>query len=363
MKLSLWVADHVAGCAYSFTSCPPLGAEHLGHGFMQHSALVGITELRHNFFCRAALRNAVGMTLSSGIVLVLYLDGAMVGAFIGPPHLGNQRGENVMKNVKTVVLVLLMAVVLVLPLIVHAGDDDNNNGDSTDCSALPSHSELQTALNNVVDAGGNAGLANEMWGTTVNRDGIVCTVVFTGDDRGDQWPGSRVISAQKANTANAFSLPGNAGFGGALSSGNLYGTVLEQGSLLGLQFSNPVDPRRAYRGNAKKFGMPNDPMTGKRIGGVNIFGGGLALYDNDGNLVGGLGVSGDASCTDHVIAWKVRDALELDNVPGGVSTTDDDNLIVSEPVVRNTFQHPDCGGGVAAIIAALPMNFPIGPNP
>ena len=41
----------------------------------------------------------------------------------------------------------------------------------------------------------------------VNRDGVVCAVAFTGDDRGDQWPGSRVISAQKANTANAFSLP------------------------------------------------------------------------------------------------------------------------------------------------------------
>ena len=82
-----------------------------------------------------------------------------------------------------------------------------------------------------------------------------------------------MISAQKAYTANAFSLPSDAGFGGALSSGNLYGTVLEQGSLLGLQFSNPVDPRRAYSGNAKRFGKPNDPMRGKRVGGVNVFGG------------------------------------------------------------------------------------------
>jgi hypothetical protein len=41
----------------------------------------------------------------------------------------------------------------------------------------------------------------QMWGTVVNRDGIVCAVAFTGGSRGDQWPGSRVISAQKANTA------------------------------------------------------------------------------------------------------------------------------------------------------------------
>ena len=87
-----------------------------------------------------------------------------------------------------------------------------------------------------------------------------------------------MISAQKANTANAFSLPGDAGFGGALSSGNLYGTVLEQGSLFGLQFSNPVDPTVAYVGPAKRFGAPDDPMTGKAVGGINVFGGGVALY-------------------------------------------------------------------------------------
>jgi uncharacterized protein GlcG (DUF336 family) len=225
---------------------------------------------------------------------------------------------------------------------------------------LPSHADLEAALDAVVDVGGNAGLANEMWGTVVNRDGVVCAVVFSGNDRGDQWPGSRVISAQKAYTANAFSLPSDAGFGGALSSGNLYGTVLEQGSLLGLQFSNPVDPEKAYAGNAKKFGQRNDPMTGKRVGGVNVFGGGLALYDEDGHLVGGIGVSGDTSCTDHVIAWKTRDSLELDNVPGGVSATMDDNLNIATPVTAGTFEHPDCGGGVADIIADLPTSFPIG---
>ena len=36
-----------------------------------------------------------------------------------------------------------------------------------------------------------------------------------------------------------------------------------------------------------------------RIGGVNVFSGGLALYDAKGVLIGGLGVSGDSSCADH----------------------------------------------------------------
>ena len=128
---------------------------------------------------------------------------------------------------------------------------------------------------------------------------MVCLVTFSGADRGSQWPGSRVISAQKANTANAFSLTGF-----ALPTANLYSAVQPGGSLFGLQESNPVDTGVAYGGNATNYGQPNDPMVGQKIGGVNVFGGGLALYDPTGALVGAIGVSGDTSCTDHVIALE-----------------------------------------------------------
>jgi len=230
------------------------------------------------------------------------------------------------------------------------------------CKDLPGHSEVKEALEAIVDTSPdltNAGLGNEMWASIVNRDGIVCVVAFSGDDRNDQWPGSRVISAQKANTANAFSLEAQNGFGGALSSGNLYGTVLEQGSLYGLQFSNPVDTAIAYGGpdhdggSASKYGQPNDPMVGEFIGGVNVFGGGLALYDGAGKLLGGLGVSGDTSCTDHVVAWRIREFLDLGNVPGGVGPNGTDNLNIVPEVTPGNFEHPDCGGGVADIIAGL----------
>jgi len=82
----------------------------------------------------------------------------------------------------------------------------------------------------------NGGFNLDMWATVVNRDGIVCGVAFTGSNRGSQWPGSRVISAQKANTTNSFSLPGL-----ALSTANLYAAVQPGGTLYGLQHSNPVD--------------------------------------------------------------------------------------------------------------------------
>src|SRR5688500_17188220 len=64
----------------------------------------------------------------------------------------------------------------------------------TDCDGLPNHAQLKAALTAVVD-GQNAGLSNEMWASIVDRDGHVCAVAFSGEDFGDQWPGSRVISA------------------------------------------------------------------------------------------------------------------------------------------------------------------------
>ncbi len=237
------------------------------------------------------------------------------------------------------------------------------------CDRLPDFDEIEDALEDVVAADSN-GLNNEMWATVVDRDGNVCAVVRSGGDRDDQWPGSRVISAQKANTANAFSLPAGSGVGIALSTANLYAPTQPGGSLFGLQFSNPVDTKVAYGGKAKRYGKENDPMVGKRIGGVNVFGGGLALYDDDGTLRGAIGVSGDTSCRDHIVAWKVRDALELDFVPAGVSATGDDNMIqdfslqpatgIAVPFSAGGFGHPSCGFGEEPAIEDLPFSFPIG---
>src|SRR5213078_4273964 len=172
---------------------------------------------------------------------------------------------------------------------------------AADCADLPSYADLKAALI-AAQKQKNGGLGFNMWATVVNRDGYVCAVAFTGTARGDQWPGSRVISAQKANTANAFSVPGF-----ALSTANLYAATQNGGTLFGLQFSNPVDTTVSYAGAAAEYGQADDPLVGKQIGGVNVFGGGLALYKQTSKkLVGGLGVSGDTSCTDHIIAWKVR---------------------------------------------------------
>lgn len=217
------------------------------------------------------------------------------------------------------------------------------------CSELPNHELLQKTLVEV-SASGNGGLftPNAMWATLVARDGTVCAVARNGD----AWPGSRVISAQKANTANAFS-----NIHLSLSTANLFSAVQPGGSLFGLQHSNPVAANDAYAGNSHQWGTSKDALVGKRIGGVNVFGGGLALY-RAGNkaVIGAIGVSGDTSCTDHIIAWRIRSALRLDFVPGGVSPASDDNVIHDigdNGKSAGGFGHPVCAPKATELAKAL----------
>ena len=105
-------------------------------------------------------------------------------------------------------------------------------------------------------------------------------------------------------------------------------------------------------------------MVGKAIGGIIVFGGGLALYAQDGKLVGGIGLSGDTSCTDHVIAWKMRHQLSLDTVPMGPSPDHNDNMILDyqNGSSASGFGHPSCKGGTQSdyIIRNLSKDFPTG---
>jgi len=246
---------------------------------------------------------------------------------------------------------------------------DNQAGTVNDCSAVPTHAQLTSALQVALDSNGtgqtNGGLNFDMWGSVVNRFGVVCAVTAAhqplagagapGDP--DPWSASRVISAQKANTANSLSTDGL-----ALSTANLHTAVQDGNPLFGLQHSNPVDTRVAYLGDPKTYGTPNDSMAGLKIGGVNVFGGGLALYSAGGELVGAIGVSGDTSCADHNIAWRTREALStavgVDVVNGAAvvglgdvafTTVTSDNIDFS----GGGWSHPDCGNGEAAIAAGF----------
>lgn len=172
-----------------------------------------------------------------------------------------------------------------------------------------SYAKLNQAVGGATAINDDSGYPLKFWVTFVDETGKVCAVTtngVAGEKAGNaQWLGSRVISAQKANTANAFSLDNY-----TISTANLYTPVQPGGSLYGLQHSNPVDASRAYGGSPFQNGTFSDFLKNKRIGGVNVFGGGLALY-KDGKKIGAIGVSGDTSCADHIFAWNVRDALEM----------------------------------------------------
>ena len=270
----------------------------------------------------------------------------------------------------------LAFAIALMPLSAFANDND--------CKDLPSHGALKVALDSAV-AAETSGLNFHMWATIVNRDGVVCAIAFSGGDRGAQWPGSRVISAQKANTANAFNLDrtsassgSGAAAGLALATANLYSAVQPGGSLFGLQHSNPVSTADAYKGPSENYGQANDPLVGEKVGGVNVFGGGLGLYAIGAALVGGVGVSGDTSCADHNIAWRVRHLLNLDRmapsgptpgVPGPASlfagdATHPDNIIfdIAPNPAGGTgnsasgFGHPTClnTSGSATLPAVRP---------
>lgn len=260
----------------------------------------------------------------------------------------------------------LAALVFTLPALADDGG----------CAALPGWGRLQSALAAAVGASGNGGLGFNMWGTIVANDGTVCAVAFSGSNYTGQWLGSRAISAQKANTANDFSLSKGAppqfslfANGLALSTANLYSAVQPGGSLYGLQQSNPVDPDLAYQGNASLYGTPYDPLVGQRVGGVNVFGGGLALYKAGGIKIGAVGVSGDQSCTDHFVAWHVRHDLNLDHlasigvVPGADAQHPDNIIFDIAPnpnggtgISASGFGHPTCvnTGNPASLPAVSP---------
>ena len=129
----------------------------------------------------------------------------------------------------------------------------------------------------------------------------------------------------KAFTANAFSNNIL-----ALSTANLYAPTQPGGSLYGLNNSNPFNPEFNPQGSG----------INRVAGGIITFGGGVALYDHH-QVIGGLGVSGDSSCADHVIAYRMRRLAGFDAIPGGPNSGTD-NIEYPSSGAPQKFQQPHC---------------------
>ncbi len=90
--------------------------------------------------------------------------------------------------------------------------------------------------------------------------------------------------------------------------------------------------------DTKCLGAPGSNKGLNQIcAGIITFGGGVALY-KDGQIIGGLGVSGDTACADHEIAKRVRDLGNL-NPPGGGLV---DDISYSSDGGASAFTHPLC---------------------
>lgn len=222
--------------------------------------------------------------------------------------------------------------------------------------------KLKNALKaNVKASGGpsNGGFDNNEWAVVIARDGTICAVAYSGNTVGDQWPASRPIAAEKANTANGMSLPSY-----AISTANLYAQSQPGGYLYGGLTSDLPDPAMLATGNAASWGTTADPWLNKRLGGVIVFGGGLALYDQSG-IIGALGVSGDTSCADHNVAWRVRHALGLDKVPNGPSKNHNDAIVYDigpNGKSASGFGHPTCGGKEEQVAAQIGAGISAAPS-
>jgi uncharacterized protein GlcG (DUF336 family) len=165
---------------------------------------------------------------------------------------------------------------------------------------------------------------NRMWSAIVDRRGVLCSVINSGND---PFPASRAIAIAKASTANGFS---NSGL--ALSTAMLYASAQPGGWAYGLNNTNPFNPEFAANGTG----------IGRVPGGTITFGGGVALY-SAGQVIGALGVSGDTACADHAIAFRMRKNSGLDGTPGGAGS---DNIQYAKGQTPTGFEHPPCIPGL-----------------
>src|SRR2546428_4096655 len=198
---------------------------------------------------------------------------------------------------------------LLIPVLVLASTLLATSVQADTCEQLPSYGELKAALQAVTGLGEAVigGDGHPAWLTLVDSSGVVCAVVAQLDNSdvttNQSGINHRVLSAYKANMAGGFSHDRI-----ALASGHFYWITLPGGPMWGLTLAALDIEARDGRSphSASRWGTPNDPMVGQRIGGVSQLAGGLALFDKNKHKVGAIGVSGNPFCTAHAVAWRIR---------------------------------------------------------
>jgi uncharacterized protein GlcG (DUF336 family) len=217
----------------------------------------------------------------------------------------------------------VVALIALCPLLAQAEDGDRSERCALSVATV---SSVQSQLASVItQSNGGIFLPGRVWSAIVDRRGVLCSVISSGND---PFPASRAIAIAKASTANGFS---NSGL--ALSTAMLYASAQPGGWGYGLNNTNPFNPDFQAQGTG----------IGRVDGGTVTFGGGVALYSG-GQVIGALGISGDTACADHTVAFRMRRQAGLDGTPGGAGSDNIQYAAVGVPPVG--FQHPHCIPGV-----------------
>lgn len=210
---------------------------------------------------------------------------------------------------------------LLFPVLVLAGSAFATSATASTCKDLPNAAALKAAVMEVVGAADpktgvsdgriNGGVGAPEWISLVDTAGTVCVVTHSlpaGVDVTTQTGTiHRPLAVFVAETANSYS---RAGIG--VSTANLYLHIANQPGFdaeISSGLNALVSGINPYEGDPAKWGTVKDPFVGKRAASSNMQAGGLPLYNSDKVKVGAIGVSGDFRCTDHVVAWKVREKL------------------------------------------------------
>jgi hypothetical protein len=228
----------------------------------------------------------------------------------------------------------------------------SNTVEPNGCANLPSYAQLKRALSQA-RAADTSGSNAQQWATIVDRHGVVCAVAFTGYDTTSEGGFGRVSSAMRASSANDFSFDSSSASNGAgnpgglaLSTANLYTSTQPGGFVGGISYSYPVNQAAVFSTQVNAFGTPADPMVGQIVGGFIGIGGGVGLFAKGQVAVGGLGVAGDHSCTDHNVAYRTRNLLGLDHLAGFPPLSGDPSR--PDNIVYDITPNPSGGIGVSA---------------
>jgi uncharacterized protein GlcG (DUF336 family) len=202
------------------------------------------------------------------------------------------------------------------------------------CGDLPGYAALKAALVAAVQTEGS-GLDFQMWGTIVNRDGVVC-VAFSGSDGArngpvaGSFPRKRPTQRMRSGwTAWRYRRRISTLRRSPAARCTACSTVIRW---------TPMQRMAEARRNTAPHTIPW--------------------------CVGAVGVSGDTSCADHMIAWRARANLDLDHL--GTVVAGPAKLFASDPthpdnIIYDITPNPGGGTGVSATGFGHPTCLNTGP--